>query len=335
MKKGFLLMLTALVCCCLFAACGNSSATDADTSVPSPIEGTLMADENDHGDYLFVASIDNGAKSEPQSGIARADLLIEIPAEGGINRFLAFFWHNTPDTIGPIRSARHYMYDIIKSYDAVLAHCGGSPRAYEIIQSGTVKDIDEMSCEKNFWRSEDRKAPHNLYTSYEKLAAKAAERGYDTVPFANCPGFTFFTAEALEELTFGGTVAVDLPYRFKPVRYEYDGEQGVYVRYAKGIPTVDALDNASVVADNVVILYIDYAVMDDEGRLDMQITAGSGELLQYGNLLKINWELQTGGFVFTDSETGEIAPLLPGKTIIQIIKPSTPAQYEQSAENEA
>lgn len=331
MKKGLLLFLTVIACCCFFSACGSPLGN---AEVYSPLDGTVMADENDHGDYLIVASIDNGPDSEPQSGVGQADLLIEIPAEGGINRFLAFFWHHTPDTIGPIRSARHYMYDIIKNYDAVLAHCGGSTQAYDVINSGTVKDIDEMGCGANFWRSEDRKAPHNLYTSYEKLAAKAAERGYDTVPYKKCPGFTFYDEAETAEMTFGDVLAVNLPYHFKPVRYEWSEDLSAYARYSRGNLSVDALDDSPVVADNVVVLYVDYTVMDNEGRLDMDITDGNGELLQNGNLTRITWQLSSDGFVFTDTETEEIVPLLPGKTVIQFIKPATPAEYEYSAEAE-
>ena len=139
------LMLTA------FAACGGDGDGDGgflggEESVLCPLDGQTVEGEDAVGDYVLITSIDNGAASEPQSGIGKADLLVELPVEGGITRFMAFFYHSTPDTIGPIRSARHYFYDITTAYDGVMCHCGGSQQAYAIIQSGAVKDIDEMGC---------------------------------------------------------------------------------------------------------------------------------------------------------------------------------------------
>ena len=102
------LMLTA------FAACGGDGDGDGgflggEESVLCPLDGQTVEGEDAVGDYVLITSIDNGAASEPQSGIGKADLLVELPVEGGITRFMAFFYHSTPDTIGPIRSARHYV----------------------------------------------------------------------------------------------------------------------------------------------------------------------------------------------------------------------------------
>lgn len=333
---GFLLVLAFALTAC--GGSGGDVPVNENGKILCPLDGQVLDSAEDHGDYVFIVSIDNGAGSEPQSGIGKADLLIEIPVESGINRFLAFFYHSTPDTIGPVRSARHYMYDITKGYDTALVHCGGSPQAYELIHSGEVKDIDEMSCGENFWRDSSRRAPHNLYTSYEKLSEKAAEREYDTVELSECPAFNFMTEDDVEALTYGGVDELLIPYGFKRVLFKWDETEKRYQRYSASDLTIDAIDGSPVMADNVVVLYVDnYNIPgDDSARKDMEISAGEGVVLQYGNIITITWTLNPGeGFVFTDAATGEEIKLVPGKTIINIADPDRePAEYTSPTETE-
>ena len=340
MKLLVLCLLSAL-CVFAFAACGGgNSAEDVvvndEGQIICPLDGQVLESADDHGDYVLMVSIDNGAGSEPQSGIGKADLLVEVPVEGGITRFLAFFYHNTPDTIGPVRSARHYMYDIVNGYDAVMSHCGGSPQAYDLIKAGGVKDIDEMGCTDAFWRTEDRKAPHNLYTSYENLSKIAADREYAAVALNECLSFNFMTADDVEALTFGGVTDLLIPYRFKQVLYQWDEAEGRYQRYSASDKSIDAIDDSPVMFDNVAVLYVPNSLIagDDSGRLDMDITSGEGLLLQYGTVIEINWTNNPGeGFVFTDAATGEEVKLIAGNTMINIADPaSEPAEYEEGTE---
>ena len=59
-------------------------------------------------------TINNHPQARPQSGIAQADVVYEMLAEGNVTRFLALFQSEIPDKIGPIRSARDYFIDIAK-----------------------------------------------------------------------------------------------------------------------------------------------------------------------------------------------------------------------------
>jgi hypothetical protein len=52
--------------------------------------------------------INNHSEARPQSGLNSADIVFEALAEGGITRYLAIFWSETPEKVGPIRSARQY-----------------------------------------------------------------------------------------------------------------------------------------------------------------------------------------------------------------------------------
>ena len=43
--------------------------------------------------------------------MAEADLVYELPAEGGITRFMTIYYHQQAAKIGPVRSARPYFID--------------------------------------------------------------------------------------------------------------------------------------------------------------------------------------------------------------------------------
>ena len=347
MKRMMKLWLALAVCAALcFAVCACGDKEDEEDtmyygdapaeSAVCPLDGEEIANTNDIGDYLFIVSVENGPDSEPQSGIGEADLLIEVPVEAGINRFLAFFYHHTPDTIGGVRSARHYFYDIVDAYDAIFAHCGGSPQAYDIIDSGEMKDMDEMSITSAFHRISEKKSPHNLYTSYEELSKGAESRNYDKLDLKNCPGFNFYSEDELNALSFGGVEELSLNYRFKSVSYRWDESEGAYQRYSKGNLHMDGALDKAVIADNVVVLYIANSVMDNEGRLDMDIDSGEGELLQNGTVTAINWDLEKGnGFVFRSAEDGSDIKLIPGRTIIQIISPENKAEYTPASADDS
>jgi len=86
--------------------------TENRNMVPNVLTG-IDTDEELLERRPFLISIDNHVGARPQSGLSRADLLYELPVEGGITRFLGVFWTQDVDKIGPVRSARHYHIDLV------------------------------------------------------------------------------------------------------------------------------------------------------------------------------------------------------------------------------
>ncbi len=72
--------------------------------------------------------IENSKVSRPQSGISAADVVYEALAEGGIPRFLAVYYCQSTEYVGPVRSARTYFLDWISEYGSspLYAHVGGA-----------------------------------------------------------------------------------------------------------------------------------------------------------------------------------------------------------------
>jgi len=198
---------------------------------------------------IFV-SIGNNEGARPQSGLCEASLVFEAPAEGGITRTLAGFTHEV-DKIGPVRSARKHLTQIAIGYDAPFAHCGGSEDSYEIIRNVETKSMDEIyTARECFWRSHDRVAPNNLYTSTEKLVEGAKKRGFDL------PALSLFHQGA-----FSGEPAQIIEYNFSKlekypnkIRYEY--KDSLYWRSINGKLHQDDAGNP-VTPTNLVFMEVE------------------------------------------------------------------------------
>ena len=71
--------------------------------------------------------LNNLKKALPQLGVSQADLIYELPAEGGITRMMAVFQSvEGVGDLGSVRSARDYYVSLARGHDAVFLHAGGS-----------------------------------------------------------------------------------------------------------------------------------------------------------------------------------------------------------------
>ncbi|MEK5234721.1 DUF3048 domain-containing protein [Paenibacillus sp. FSL L8-0470] len=339
------LMLTAL----LLSACGTPSAENLPAPSPSPtlspvptasIEPSPTTDPANTGQLSgltglpvqgellrpLAVMINNAPAARPQSGISEADMLYEVLAEGGITRLIGIFQSHTGVVkIGPIRSIRPYLIDIGESYGAVTVHAGGSPAAYAILQGQKKEDMDEIGrAGAYFWRDKERKAPHNLYSNAAKLREGAGKLGY--AEKAQVPGYPFTDPDFLPT---EGEAAVELNVNFLltsyNVGYKYNPETRTYLRWVNGKPHLD-LNNASPVeAANVMVIGSDHKVLDDVGRLQIDVELGGEALLfQRGQVIKGKWSRKPDDVIRFVKSDGTEALMYPGVTHILIV-PNAPA----------
>ncbi|MCD8503427.1 MAG: DUF3048 domain-containing protein [Bacillaceae bacterium] len=280
-----------------------------------PLTGTRMTQEVTN--RAFGVMIENSVSARPQSGLYQADLVYEVLAEGSITRFLAFFHSEHPEIIGPVRSARDYNILLNNGYDALYVSAGGSPAAFEMIEKGLVDHISGLTYDgRYFTRSSARKAPHNLYTSYENLV-KAAEHANISLQ-KEVPELPFYSADFVlqgEEIT---GVTINYGSNTNTVRYEYDTDMNRYRRYNGGEQTVDLETNTPVLVDNILVVETIHRVIpgDKSGRREIDLTSGGqGYLVQGGVIQKVEWENVDGRIL----PKGDQARFLPGKTWINLV----------------
>ncbi len=224
--------------------------------------------------YPVAVIIENNIDSRPSSALAKANLVFEAEAEGGITRFLAVYADGSGiEEIGPIRSARPYFVDWARELSALFAHCGGSPEALVKIARDNIFNLNEFYNENYFWRDSARSAPHNIYTSTENinkyLSKKAAEEG----KFLSW----HFKDEALEsDRSDSSKIQVEYKANYE-VEWIYNKKTNDYIRYMAGARHKDS-NGDEIRAKNIIIQFVKAKVLDEEGRLKMQ-HIGSGEAL--------------------------------------------------------
>ena len=145
------------------------------TGPTNPLTG-LGVEEDLSGTRPYAIMLNNLTKALPQYGVGKADIIYEVPAEGGITRMMALYSDITGlGNVGSIRSARDYYIQIARGHDALYVHAGGSPGAYDLISSQGLDTIDGVNGYSGdiFWRDAARKKTagyeHSLFLTAENL----------------------------------------------------------------------------------------------------------------------------------------------------------------------
>ncbi|EMR05754.1 Putative lipoprotein yerB precursor [Bhargavaea cecembensis DSE10] len=327
--------IAALAVAVLLAGCSESTAEEpAERDVPEkeneekpdeafaevtytgPYTGLEMETEPDMRPVL--ATLNNHPQARPQSGLAEADVIYEMLAEYEVTRLLALYQSEMAETLGPIRSARDYFIELAGGHGAIFITHGQSPEAKSLLDSGAVDHLNGIRYEGTlFFRSKDRKAPHNSYISEDAVFSGAQDSGF-RMDNPKDPGWRFDP-----EPPTGGEASAeaDVTYGRFPnfnSRYVFDPNNASYTRFAGGEETVDAAGDKPVRLANVLILEVPHRVIDDKGRRSLDLTAGGeAAVLRSGLVYQATWEMRDG--IPTVMDGDQPFALAPGKTWIHLV----------------
>lgn len=295
--------------------------------VPSPLTGVEVTQDLARRPVIGVI-IENSPDARPQSGIAEAGVVFEAIAEGGITRFLALYQEDTPANIGPVRSLRPYYLDWSLSFDAAVAHVGGSPEALSRARSELgKKDLDQFRYgNKAFDRVNFRQAPHNVYTSMERLLGIAREAGVNSSSFTPLARKT----KSPSPTPNATSITVNFSSRAFQVGWAYDATNNNYARSNAGAAQTDRDSAAPVKADVIVVMKASYTSAGGSGRQAIATNAGGeAHIFQDGVVTKGSWSRagNTSQFVFKDLSGVEIK-LNPGRTWFEIIPINQSVTYQ-------
>ena len=350
--KAALLACTLLV---LGAGCGRPPAggfppaqspppvEPAASPVLNPLTGLPVPDAAALRQRPVVVAIDNHPDARPQAGLTEADLVYEVPAEGGITRLLAVFVTARPERVGPVRSSRHYFLDLAREWDAVYVHAGGSPQHYARIARSGLGDLDGVRDNPQgggrpvFTRDRSRAMPHNLYASLPVALAAARERGW-TVEAPGAPEgrFRFVQAEGELDGDPARRVTIHWPgWRRGWVRYVLQDDGRYRRETAYGVHRAEETGRP-IAPVNLLIQFAPSAPIagDKAGRLDVEVT-GSGRLLivSGGRVREGRWEKAgpDAPTLWLDEDGGP-ARVRPGPTWVHVVPSSTRVDIEPAPE---
>lgn len=302
--------------------------TVAPTTVASPLTGVQIDPELAKRPVTGIM-IENSPDARPQSGIQDAGIVFEAIAEGGITRFMTLYQDAQPQYIGPVRSLRPYFLDFATPFQAGIVHVGGSPEALATVRNGHYRDLDQFFNSSYFSRIPSRAAPHNVYTSFERLDALNKAKGYTSSTFTSWP------RKADKKLATPTAKAIDfkISSALYYAHYDYDAGTNSYYRVeggARHYAITSAADPGAQLHPKVVMALVMSYNISSDGQHSVYSDTGSGTayIFQDGGVTKGTWHKadQATNFTFGDAN-GNYVKLDAGQTWVTIVRGENEVSY--------
>ena len=276
--------------------------------------------------------------AQPSYGIGLADILYEIMEEGGISRQMAIIpnWKGY-DRLGNVRSCRLYYIAAAREWDPILIHFGGVAYMKGTINASDINNISgtyeygtggKAPGAGYFFRTSDRKAPHNAYISSEGIEKACAKLGYQTSlrqGYYNAKHFTFAsgTNDLSQYSSAQNASTIDLSnvFSYTKTSLNYDASTGLYKKNLHGKAQTDAITGKQLTFANVIVQNTSWQQMDKKGYLGFNMidTSQDGWYCTKGKAIHVTWK-KTSDYaptVYYDDAGNEIQ-LNKGKTFIAI-----------------
>ena len=286
----------------------------------------------------------------PQSGLSFADIVYEYYLERGITRFIALYYGNDAEKVGPIRSGRFFDEHIFTMYQAIFVFGNADKRVMEhfeelgrsVINRFVLEQPEDtqQSCQPGSYvpLCRDRKivSYNNMFTNTQALSEFITQRGTDNSR-QYLEGMLFSSQTPSNGAT--GTT-IDLDYsRFIYNRWQYDQDNGTYLRFEETgdersgkkqeyAPLFDALTNQPIRAQNVVVLFVPHEYFVNTPTTEMVkihlLGEGPAILFRDGFAYPAFWNRPEGqGALYLTSPDGERQAFKPGVTFFEVLGESS------------
>ena len=293
----------------------TTTVPETTTTVPGPpvypLTGVVADDAGSLARPALVVKIDNANGARPQSGFNEADLVFEEIVNDHITRFAMVFQSGGADPVGPIRSGRIQDINLFTALNHPLfAWSGGNKTVTNAINFSELINIGPQKANLYF-RTRDKKAPHNLYSTTERLYTKAD-------PAATPPPqwFKYRAPDAAPAGVPSPGVAIALDSI--DVRWDWDPATGLYYRTMEGKPHNDA-NSGQVSTNNVVILVMEYWPGISDSPDAQTIGTGEAFVMTGGNVIHGTWTRNEVHEPFSlTADDGTPILLQPGRSFIEL-----------------
>jgi hypothetical protein len=288
----------------------------------------------------LAVKVDNDPAVIPQSGLDKADIVVESRKEGCLTRFTAIYQSQDAPKIGSVRSARLVDVELPVIFDAILAYSGASgPVQQKLSQSDLGKQFLTQSSSGSLFRDPNIAVPFNLFANTTTGWKVVAQKGWDTTPD---PSAAWVFSEAAPA-TGAPASRVDFTYtKMYPhlkIGWTYDAKSGRWNRSIGGKPAIDKADGQQLTAANVVILGANHVqtLIPEQGTkltqgpcsnasIEVQLWGeGPAKILRDGQVYEGKWVRadRHAPFRFMDDK-GQDIPLKPGNSWWQIVPLDVP-----------
>ncbi len=309
---------------------------EVDGKIRSYLTGE-MVDVSKANRRPLAIMMSNDKEAMPNYGINRAGVVYEAPVEGGMNRYMSIMEdYDDLDRIGSVRSCRTYYVYFAREFDAIYAHFGQSTFAKPYLQYiDNINGIEGIGSVA-YYRSKDRKAPHNAYGSFEGIQKAIEKLGYSQEYSDTYRGHYQFVVDG-EQINLENSLEaykVVPGYVYNKPYFVYDEEDGLYHRYQYG--DVHLGSEGPIAVKNIIFQYCASGYYATTEYRDIDVHTGQyGYYITNGRAIPISWEKE-GEFGVThyyNMENEEII-LNQGKTWVCIIPTADFARTEIHGKDE-
>jgi len=302
----------------------------------SPYTGLQPADPKILERRPMAIKVANQASVHPQSGLNKADIVVESLVEYSETRYTVLYHSQDAERVGSVRSARLIDLELPAIFDAALAYSGGvQPVIDKLAASDIGKQVfDETAAGVGFFRDPTIVVPDNLFANTIRLSEVIARRGLNQRP-QPAAGWVFAPVAPQ-----GGATAssILIPYPRFQVRWTYDSATGRWKREMGGKSHIDKTTGEQLSAANVVVLMAPHVktlilehgtVMEGQGQacrncsVEIQLWGeGPAKVLRDGKIYEGKWirPERHAPFRIVDA-TGQNIPLKPGNSWWQVTPP--------------
>jgi hypothetical protein len=309
----------------------------------NPLTGLAVDDLEKLNRRPVMVKVSNWPREgRPHAGLSSADIVFEYFIGHQMNRFLAVYYGDDADVIGPVRSGRLVDPQLVNLYQGLLIYGDADPQVDEVIiekLGDRALAFAEVPC------------PPMCGTVTHSATGVFADSGA-TTKYSLSIGVDNTTPDLRgmyfrEEPPSGDAKGASLRVEyadFSIMEWRHDAEDGTYHLWMEaetedGLklkPMTDRNNDVSITFDNLIVMYADYIEYASTLH-DIKIQDASGYqpalLFRDGILTYGTWRVpEPDRPIIFETPEGDSLPLKPGRTWIVIVGNSSQTMQPSGGE---
>ncbi|MCQ2417659.1 MAG: DUF3048 domain-containing protein [Oscillospiraceae bacterium] len=311
----------------------------------NPLTGTKTMNPDAVGKRPVAVMVNNINVSLPQYGISAADIIYEMPVEGGITRLMAVYAdYSAVPQVCSIRSCRFYFPLIALGMDAIYCHWGiDRTIALETVNRIGIEHMDGGSYYgRLYFRDEERMGhyaiEHTGYLDGPRLPEVIEQCGFRSERNEAHQSSAFRFLEEDSAYVPGEAKVLETTLHFSGGYYStftFDEESQCYLKQHSGKPHTDQRSQQQLSFKNVLILQSDVHPLDESNYLVyVGLEGGSGYYVSNGGMQSIRWvkPSEDAPIQIFDADAQELF-INAGKTYIGILGYQHAISFYDSIQN--
>jgi hypothetical protein len=310
----------------------NAEAIPTEPAVINPLTGLPVSDPLQLERRPVMVKVSNYPRNgRPHAGLSFADLVFDYYIGSGTNRFLAVYYGQDSQSIGPVRSGRRVDAQLVTMYSGILGYGSADESTDEelITHLGSYA-ISHLEAPFPAFCGKDTHDATGVFANSAAISDYVDSIGLDN----NKPDLAgmAFDAKTPNGGKYGEKLTVLFNF-YNRAEWRYDAATGKYLRWieymedeASGefemVPLVDRVTGEQLAFSNVILIFAEYTELAPSAHQIAIWANDKGQPAYFfhdGQVFSGNWRASND----TDPmqffrEDGSAMPLKPGNTWIVI-----------------